>query len=126
ALFSSYLFLATTTKNARPPTAVPNPRMRLCSLLPRLKALLRLPGDHDLQQQLEAAIRRSLSQERDADALAAVRKAVLALDRIEVAVDSLHRKPCEEDLIDEQREQDENLLMELEQREREKQHADSK
>nr|XP_032818810.1 serine/threonine-protein phosphatase 4 regulatory subunit 4 isoform X2 [Petromyzon marinus] len=104
---------------------VANVRMRLCSLLPRLKALLRLPGDHDLQQQLEAAIRRSLSQERDADALAAVRKAVLALDRIEVAVDSLHRKPCEEDLIDEQREQDENLLME-EQREREKQHADSK
>lgn len=66
-----------------PPSILP------LSLLPppSLQAILKLPGDRALLQQLEQTVRKLISQERDPDASQAVRDAVLELDRIEVAME---------------------------------------
>ena len=53
------------------------------------KAILKLPGDRALLQQLEQTVRKLISQERDPDASQAIREAVLELDRIEVAMETV-------------------------------------
>ena len=60
-----------------PPSPLPN------------KAILKLPGDRALLQQLEQTVRKLISQERDPDASQAIREAVLELDRIEVAMETV-------------------------------------
>uniref|UniRef100_A0A8C9TRT5 Protein phosphatase 4 regulatory subunit 4 n=1 Tax=Scleropages formosus TaxID=113540 RepID=A0A8C9TRT5_SCLFO len=53
---------------------VANVRYKLCRMLPRLKACIRLPGDKHLLQQLEFCVRKLLCREKDKDVVATVRK----------------------------------------------------
>lgn len=64
-------------------------RLRLCSLLPRLKRAVRLPADRALLQQLEACVRRLLINERDKVVLASLRATVDDLDRTQCIIDSV-------------------------------------
>ena len=66
-----------------------NIRLRLCRILPSLKSTLKLPGDRIFLQQLEQTVRKLISQERDPDASQAIREAVLEMDRIEVAMETV-------------------------------------
>ena len=68
---------------------VVNIRLRLCRILPSLKSTLKLPGDRVLLQQLEQTVRKLISQERDPDASQAIREAVMEMDRIEVAMETV-------------------------------------
>lgn len=69
-----------------------NIRLRLYRVLPSLKAILKLPADRLLLQQLEQVIRKCISQERDVDASQAIRDAVSQLDKIEVAMETVSAK----------------------------------
>ncbi|GFY53049.1 hypothetical protein TNIN_446931 [Trichonephila inaurata madagascariensis] len=51
---------------------VPNIRLRLCAVLPRLKGLIKLPKDSHLLQQLESCIKALISDEKDRDVSYAV------------------------------------------------------
>ncbi|XP_078675204.1 serine/threonine-protein phosphatase 4 regulatory subunit 4-like isoform X2 [Branchiostoma floridae x Branchiostoma belcheri] len=105
---------------------VANVRLKLCSLLPRLKTQIKLPGDRQLLQQLEHCVRRLLSHERDRDVAAAIRKSVFELDKIQVAMETLtQRMFMEEDLMDQKKEEEEKMLLELEEREK-KEHEQTK
>ena len=66
-----------------------NTRLHLCRILPSLKSTLKLPGDRVLLQQLEQTVRKLISQERDPDASQAIREAVMEMDRIEVAMETV-------------------------------------
>lgn len=68
---------------------VPNVRLRLCPFFPRLKAIIRLPAERSLLQQLETSVRRLLGSERDRDVRAALEKAVMELDRVQVLMESV-------------------------------------
>ena len=75
--------------NCLPPLfSLPLPSLPPPSPLPN-KAILKLPGDRALLQQLEQTVRKLISQERDPDASRAIREAVLELDRIEVAMETV-------------------------------------
>lgn len=52
---------------------VPNVRLKLCSILPQLKKIIKLPTDRNLLQQLETCVRRLLLSEKDRDVLAAIK-----------------------------------------------------
>lgn len=56
---------------------VPNIRLRLCPLLPKLKAHIKLPSDRNLLQQLESCVRKLLLNEEDRDVNAALQKVCL-------------------------------------------------
>ena len=56
--------------------AVPNIRLKLCGILPRLKSVLTLPSDHVLLQQLEDTIEKLVLFEKDTDVLQAVQKSI--------------------------------------------------
>ena len=62
--FKDYFFEA-VLKLALDP--VPNVRLRLCPLLPKLKAHIKLPSDRNLLQMLEACVRKLLLNEKDVD-----------------------------------------------------------
>ncbi|XP_023226349.1 serine/threonine-protein phosphatase 4 regulatory subunit 4-like [Centruroides sculpturatus] len=66
---------------------VPNVRLRLCSVLPQLKAQIKLPTDGSLLQELEACVRVLMTDEGDRDVAAAVRNVIEELDKIEVAME---------------------------------------
>ena len=66
-----------------------NIRLRMCHLLPSLKSILKLPADRSLLQKLEHTVRRLITHERDSDACQHIRIAVLEMDRIEVAMESV-------------------------------------
>ena len=70
-------------------TAVLHPSLHPSLPSPPHKAILKLPGDCALLQQLEQTVRKLISQERDPDASQAIREAVLELDRIEVAMETV-------------------------------------
>ena len=61
SFFLSFLQLASDS--------VANIRLKMCSMLPRLKALLCLPSDRHLLQQLEDSIKNLLLKETDKDVL---------------------------------------------------------
>ncbi|NXP98236.1 PP4R4 phosphatase, partial [Vidua macroura] len=94
-------------------------RMKLCCLLPKVKSTLKIPTDKHLLQQLELCIRKLLCQEKDKDVLTIVKRTVLELDRIEISVDA--KKNYKNDLLDQEKERQEHLLLEMEQLEKEKQ-----
>lgn len=99
---------------------VVNIRLRLYRILPSLKAILKLPVDRLLLQQLELVIRKSISQERDVDASQAIRDAVSQLDKIEVAMETLSRRTfLEADTIDQARAEEEAQLVQWEERQKE-------
>ncbi|CAI8034340.1 Serine/threonine-protein phosphatase 4 regulatory subunit 4 [Geodia barretti] len=104
--------------------SVVNVRLRLCHLLPALKTTLKLPGDSALLQDLDATVRLLLSRERDTNTTQAIRSAVLELDRIQVAMETLTRRTFfEADLIDRQKEIEERQLYQWEEREKEREAA---
>ena len=51
-----------------------NVRLKFCNVPPRLKALLKLPTDRHLLQQLEQCVRKLHSSEKEPDVCAAVRE----------------------------------------------------
>jgi serine/threonine-protein phosphatase 4 regulatory subunit 4 len=104
--------------------SVVNVRLRLCHLLPALKTTLKLPGDRALLQDLDATVRWLLSRERDTNTTQAIRSAVLELDRIQVAMETLTRRTFfEADLIDRQKEDEERQLYQWEEREKDREAA---
>ncbi|NXX29018.1 PP4R4 phosphatase, partial [Nicator chloris] len=96
-------------------------RMKLCCLLPKVKSTLKIPTDKHLLQQLELCIRKLLCQEKDKDVLTIVKRTVLELDRMEISVDAFQKRFYENDLLDQEKERQEHLLLEMEQLEKEKQ-----
>lgn len=54
--------------------SVPNVRLRLCSILPQLKKIIKLPTDRNLLQQLESCVRKILLSEKDRDVLVAIKQ----------------------------------------------------
>ncbi|XP_043236207.1 serine/threonine-protein phosphatase 4 regulatory subunit 4-like isoform X5 [Amphibalanus amphitrite] len=109
--FKQYFFMTTLTLVDDP---VPNIRRGLCLLLARMKATLRLPSDKRRLQQLEAVVRQLLVTEQDRDAAAAVRHAIIQLDKIEVAMDTPTRPALllEADAEDRRRQKQEQQLLE--------------
>lgn len=58
-----------------PPSPAPaSARYKLCQLLPRLRASLRLPADKQLLQQLNFCVQKLLCREKDKDVVATIRK----------------------------------------------------
>ncbi|KAE8586323.1 hypothetical protein XENTR_v10021628 [Xenopus tropicalis] len=123
SFFCKYFFLAVLELTNDP---VANIRMKVCYMLPKLKSTLKLPGDKHLLQQLEMCVRKLLCQEKDKDVLAVVKKTVLELDRMELSMDAFQKRFYEKDLLDQEKEREEHLLLEMEQIEREKQQSESR
>lgn len=82
ALFKNH-FLEALLKLSGDPVA--NVRLLVCGCLPGVKGLLRLPEDGAALASLEAAVTRRLTSETDRDVLAALQRAIDALDQTEVA-----------------------------------------
>ena len=59
---------------------VANVRLKLCTMMPRLKSLLSLPSDKSLLQRLEATVKDLLLRETDADVLFALQTSIQDLD----------------------------------------------
>ncbi|XP_028461792.1 serine/threonine-protein phosphatase 4 regulatory subunit 4 [Perca flavescens] len=95
---------------------VANVRYKLCQLLPRLRSSLRLPADKQLLQKLDFCVQKLLCREKDKDVVAAIRKTVLELDKLDIA-EPFHKRQ-ERDLLDQKKEKEETLLLEMEQLER--------
>ncbi|GFS85036.1 hypothetical protein TNCV_1306381 [Trichonephila clavipes] len=97
---------------------VPNIRLRLCAVLPRLKGLIKLPKDSHLLQQLESCIKALISDEKDRDVSYAVSRAIEELDKIEVATETISRRSsCIEialDMKDRLKEEEERRQLEIE------------
>uniref|UniRef100_A0A8C2WX02 Protein phosphatase 4, regulatory subunit 4 n=1 Tax=Cyclopterus lumpus TaxID=8103 RepID=A0A8C2WX02_CYCLU len=95
---------------------VANVRYKLCQLLPRLRSSLRLPADKLLLQQLDFCVQKLLCREKDKDVVATIRKVPSALT--ETSTDLLSGTFSERDLLDQKKEKEENLLLEMQQLER--------
>ncbi|KAM6906161.1 serine/threonine-protein phosphatase 4 regulatory subunit 4 [Lycodopsis pacificus] len=117
--FNKY-FLVPALELVHDPVA--NVRYKLCQLLPRLRSSLRLPADKQLLQQLDFCVQKLLCREKDKDVVATIRKTVLELDKLDLAepyvVCLQFHKRQERDLLDQKKEKEENLLLEMEQLER--------
>ncbi|XP_041950380.1 serine/threonine-protein phosphatase 4 regulatory subunit 4 isoform X1 [Alosa sapidissima] len=100
---------------------VANVRYKLCHMLPRLRSTIRLPADKHLLQQLEFCVRKLLCREKDKDVVATIRKIVLELDKMEIT--EPYHKRHERDLLDQKKEKEEALLLEMEMLERQQSEA---
>uniref|UniRef100_A0AAY4D8L1 Phosphatase PP2A regulatory subunit A/Splicing factor 3B subunit 1-like HEAT repeat domain-containing protein n=1 Tax=Denticeps clupeoides TaxID=299321 RepID=A0AAY4D8L1_9TELE len=100
---------------------VANVRYKLCHMLPRLRSTIRLPTDKHLQQQLDFCVRKLLCREKDKDVVAVVRKIVLELDKMDIT--EPYHKRHERDLLDQKKEKEEALLLEMELLERQQSEA---
>ncbi|GFR26062.1 hypothetical protein TNCT_568761 [Trichonephila clavata] len=113
--FKLHFFKPLLTLSADP---VPNIRLRLCVVLPRLKGLIKLPKDSHLLQQLESCIKALISDEKDRDVSYAVSRAIEELDKIEVATEPISRRSsCIEialDMKDRLKEEEERQQLEME------------
>uniref|UniRef100_A0A8C9AT03 Serine/threonine-protein phosphatase 4 regulatory subunit 4 n=1 Tax=Prolemur simus TaxID=1328070 RepID=A0A8C9AT03_PROSS len=114
SFFCKYFFLPAIELTHDP---VANVRMKLCYLLPKVKSTLKIPADKHLLQQLEMCVRKLLCQEKDKDVLAIVKK---------VSITLFQKKFYEKDLLDQEKEREELLFMEMEQLEKEKQQNDGR
>ncbi|XP_027493367.1 serine/threonine-protein phosphatase 4 regulatory subunit 4 isoform X2 [Corapipo altera] len=123
SFFCKYFFLPVLELTHDP---VANVRMKLCYLLPKVKSTLKIPTDKHLLQQLELCIRKLLCQEKDKDVLSIVKRTVLELDRMEISVDAFQKRFYEYDLLDQEKERQEHLLLEMEQLEKEKQQTEGR
>ncbi|XP_068565302.1 serine/threonine-protein phosphatase 4 regulatory subunit 4 isoform X2 [Cebidichthys violaceus] len=106
--FNKY-FLVPALELVHDPVA--NVRYKLCQLLPRLRSSLRLPADKQLLQQLDFCVQKLLCREKDKDVVATIRKTVLELDKLDLA-EPFHKRQ-ERDLLDQKKEKEENLLLEM-------------
>jgi serine/threonine-protein phosphatase 4 regulatory subunit 4 len=86
AFFKEHFFESVLDLTTDP---VPNVRLRLCPLLPKLKAIIRMPAERQLLQLLETSVRKFLSSELDRDVRQALEKAVSELDRVTVLMESV-------------------------------------
>ncbi|XP_014826031.1 PREDICTED: serine/threonine-protein phosphatase 4 regulatory subunit 4 isoform X4 [Poecilia mexicana] len=77
---------------------VANVRYKLCQLLPRLRSSLRLPADKLLLQKLDFCVQKFLCREKDKDVVAMIRK---------------FHKRHDWDLLDQKKEKEEMLLLEM-------------
>ena len=68
---------------------IPNIRFRLCSVLPDLKRIIKLPSDRTHMQQLDTCVRRLLIGEKDRDVTMAIKAAVEELDKIPIQMESV-------------------------------------
>ncbi|KAM5273281.1 LOW QUALITY PROTEIN: serine/threonine-protein phosphatase 4 regulatory subunit 4 [Ctenodactylus gundi] len=123
SFFCKYFFLPVIELTHDP---VANVRMKLCCLLPKVKSTLKIPTDKHLLQQLEMCVRKLLCQEKDKDVLAVVKRTVVELDRMEMSMDAFQKKFYEKDLLDQEKEREELLLLEMEQLEKEKPQNDGR
>ncbi|KAM4664271.1 LOW QUALITY PROTEIN: serine/threonine-protein phosphatase 4 regulatory subunit 4 [Discoglossus pictus] len=123
SFFCKYFFMPVLDLTSDP---VVNVRLKICTMLPKLKATLKLPGDKNLLQQLELCIRRLLCQERDKEVIAVVKRSVVELDRMDMSMDAFQKRYYEKDLLDEEKEREEHLLLEMEQIEKEKQQSEAR
>ncbi|XP_052594820.1 serine/threonine-protein phosphatase 4 regulatory subunit 4 isoform X4 [Peromyscus californicus insignis] len=123
SFFCKYFFLPVIELTHDP---VANVRMKLCYLLPKVKSALKIPADMHLLQQLEMCVRKLLCQEKDKDVLAIVKKTVLELDRMEMSMDVFQKKNYEKDLLDQEKEREELMFLEMEQLEKEKHQNDGR
>ncbi|XP_060560936.1 serine/threonine-protein phosphatase 4 regulatory subunit 4-like isoform X3 [Ruditapes philippinarum] len=107
---------------------IANIRYRLCSILPDLKRLLKLPSDRTLSQLLDACVRRLLIGEKDRDVSQAIKCAVEEMDKTPVYMESglSRRIMMEEDIEDQKKEAEEKKLIELEERELKKEEEAAK
>ncbi|XP_023587426.1 serine/threonine-protein phosphatase 4 regulatory subunit 4-like [Trichechus manatus latirostris] len=78
SFFCKYFFLPAIELTHDP---VANVRMKLCYLLPKVKAALKIPADKHLLQQLEMCVRKLLCQEKDKDVLAIVKREQLEKEK---------------------------------------------
>ncbi|XP_038161313.1 serine/threonine-protein phosphatase 4 regulatory subunit 4 isoform X2 [Cyprinodon tularosa] len=90
---------------------VANVRYKLCQLLPRLRSSLRLPADKLLLQKLDFCVQKILCREKDKDVVAMIRKTVLELDKLDLS-EPFHKRH-EWDLLDQKKEKEEMLLLEM-------------
>uniref|UniRef100_T1IPS6 TOG domain-containing protein n=1 Tax=Strigamia maritima TaxID=126957 RepID=T1IPS6_STRMM len=93
---------------------IPNIRLRLCSVLPRLKSLIKLPVDQKLLRLLEAAVRKLVNNETDKDVSAALGQAILELDNVELLETDNRHSTSLDDAVDLAKEDEEKLLVQLE------------
>uniref|UniRef100_A0A8I3W0Z8 Serine/threonine-protein phosphatase 4 regulatory subunit 4 n=1 Tax=Callithrix jacchus TaxID=9483 RepID=A0A8I3W0Z8_CALJA len=117
SFFCKYFFLPAIELTRDP---VANVRMKLCYLLPKVKSTLKIPADKHLLQQLEMCVRKLLCQEKDKDVLAIVKRVSITLSLF------FQKKFYEKDLLDQEKEREELLLLEMEQLEKEKQQNDGR
>ncbi|XP_028996657.1 serine/threonine-protein phosphatase 4 regulatory subunit 4 isoform X2 [Betta splendens] len=90
---------------------VANVRYKLCQLLPRFRLSLHLPADKQLLQQLDFCVQKLLCKEKDKDVVATIRKTVLELDKLDLT--EPFQKRQERDLLDQKKEKEETLLLEM-------------
>ena len=69
--FKEYLFEPILELTSDP---VPNIRLRMCSILPDLKRLIKIPNDRNLVQLLDSSVRKIFISEKDRDVNAALKK----------------------------------------------------
>ncbi|XP_057303390.1 serine/threonine-protein phosphatase 4 regulatory subunit 4-like isoform X1 [Hydractinia symbiolongicarpus] len=89
---------------------IANVRIKFCELLPVLKAQIRLPYDRFLLQIHDQTVRRIMALEVDADVSVAIRRAIIKLDSVRLSTEGM--VATDEDVIDQQREKEENEIME--------------
>ncbi|XP_073466181.1 serine/threonine-protein phosphatase 4 regulatory subunit 4 [Aquarana catesbeiana] len=123
SFFCKYFYLSVLELTSDP---IANVRMKVCYMMPKLKSSLKLPADKHLLQQLELCVRKLLCQEKDRDVLAVVKRTVLELDRMEISMDAFQKRFFEKDLLDQEKEREEHLLLEMEQIEKEKQQSEAR
>ncbi|TRY77320.1 hypothetical protein TCAL_11644 [Tigriopus californicus] len=94
--------------------SVPNLRLKLCSLLPKLKSLLYLPSDRSLLHHLEDTVKELLLHEQDRDVLSALQIAIDELDRTEMGVDGVPSMDAELDRENDRKLREERLIYSME------------
>ncbi|XP_023712368.1 uncharacterized protein LOC111867096 isoform X2 [Cryptotermes secundus] len=91
---------------------VPNIRLTVVMMFPKLKSMLCLPGDHKLLTSLEAHIRNLSINEKDRDVKAQLNLTIEALDAIEVQVEVIgSQPPASKEDIEDQRKADEETKL---------------
>ena len=68
-------------------------RLRVCSLLPKLKTVLLLPIDREYQQQFESAIA-TLLMDQESEIISATRTIVDEMDKINYKIQSVSTCRC--------------------------------
>lgn len=93
--------------------SVPNVRMKMCSLCPILKRMIKLPDDAPLLKKLNTHLAH-LKNDRDRDVSQA---ATLISEKVAAVETSRGEMECEDDLIDYKKEEEEDTMFRAEERE---------
>ena len=93
---------------------VANVRLKICTMMPKLKSLLSLPSDKSLLQRLEATVKDLLLRETDADVLFALQTSIQDLDSTDTGVDGVPSMNAEEDRDNDRKLNEEKLIASME------------